>query len=284
MPTNTLSSAPRPSVRIGLALGGGFARGIAHAGVLQVLQEHRIPIHCMTGVSAGAVAAAAYASGTTPDEIAHAGCALRLADVGEWRPGRLGLVRNQCLTRFFSRLLQASEFEGMRIPLGVVATDFYTGAPVSLHGRGSVFDALRASCAFPGLFQPVRHGGRMLVDGAMSVQTPVELTRQLGATHVISVTLPPPTRDGLLGTLLGLLKRRFQRRSSRAEAASLARDADLVIAPDVSGVAWHAFGSGPLLVAAGREAARSALPVIRQWLRQAQADGDAAPVSPAVAA
>ena len=111
MPTHVTSIASPPPIRIGLALGGGFARGIAHAGVLKVFHDHHIPIHCITGVSAGAIAAAAYASGATPDEIASAGCSLRLADVGEWRPGRLGLVRNQCLTRFLGRLLKTSQFE-----------------------------------------------------------------------------------------------------------------------------------------------------------------------------
>jgi hypothetical protein len=89
-------------VRIGLALGGGFARGIAHAGVLQVLERHRIPIHCIAGISAGAIVAAAYASGTTPAEIAAVGCSMRFGDVGALRPGRLGLVRSACMGRFIA--------------------------------------------------------------------------------------------------------------------------------------------------------------------------------------
>src|SRR6266513_4421031 len=95
------SVAVRPSaVRIGLALGGGFARGIAHAGLLRALERHRIPIHCVAGVSAGALVAAAYASGTTANEIAHVGRSMRFGDVGRWRPGRLGLVSNAGMTRF----------------------------------------------------------------------------------------------------------------------------------------------------------------------------------------
>jgi NTE family protein len=262
MPTNTTSMSPRPPIRIGLALGGGFARGIAHAGVLKVFQQHQIPIHCVTGISAGAIAAAAYASGTTPDEIARAGCSLRLGDVGEWRPGRLGLVRNQCLTRFLARLLKTSRFEEMKIPLGVVATDFHTGDPVSFVGRGSVFEPLRASCAFPGLFQPVRHGGRVLVDGAVSVQIPAALARQLGATHVISVALAAPARGGLLSRALRVVAQRCQMSSDD----SWRRESDLVMTPDVSGVDWYGFASGPMMVAAGEAAARAALPIIQTWL------------------
>jgi NTE family protein len=283
MPTTTVSIASRRPIRIGLALGGGFARGIAHAGVLKVFEEHQIPIHCVTGISAGAIAAAAYASGATPDEIARAGCSLRLADVGEWRPGRLGLVRNQCLTRFLSRLLKVSEFERMRIPLGVVATDFHTGDAVSFFERGSVFDPVRASCAFPGLFQPVRQGGRLLVDGAMSLQTPAVLARQLGATHVVSVMLPAPTRDGLLGRLFGLVKRRFQRRHGRSNGV-YQQESDLVIAPRVGKVEWHAFGRGQMMVNAGEEAALAALPTIQEWLGEAQPASDPNAVPAPIAA
>jgi NTE family protein len=199
-----------PPVRIGLALGGGFARGIAHAGVLKVLDQHHIPIHCVTGVSAGSIVAAAYASGASPGEIARAGCSMRFRDVGRWRPGRLGLVGSERMNGFLKRLLKTYRFEEMRIPLGVLATDLSSGQSVPFAGSGTVFDAIRASCSYPGLFQPVRHHGRLLVDGAMSMEIPAALARQLGATHVISVHLPtggpgaPPTN------LFHVLNRCFQ--------------------------------------------------------------------------
>ena len=91
-PKRPIRVAPASPVRIGLALGGGIARGIAHAGVLKLIDQHRIPIHCVTGVSAGSIVAAAYASGATPDEIARAGCSMRFSDVGRWGLDRLGLV------------------------------------------------------------------------------------------------------------------------------------------------------------------------------------------------
>ena len=122
----------RAGVRVGLALGGGFARGIAHVGVLKVLEQHDIPIHCITGVSAGSIVAAAYASGATPDEIARAGCSMRFSDVGRWNLGRLGLVGSNRMHRFLERLLKTYRFEEMRIPLGVLATDLATGKSVPL--------------------------------------------------------------------------------------------------------------------------------------------------------
>jgi NTE family protein len=200
------SLATRPSaIRIGLALGGGFARGIAHAGLLRAFERNGIPIHCVAGVSAGAVVAAAYASGTTADEIASIGQSMRFSDVGHWRPGRLGLVSSAGMTRFLARLLKADRFEDMRLPLGVLATDLATGQPIVFSTAGSVADPLRASCAYPGLFHPVECRGRLLVDGAMSTGVPAALARQLGATHVhggvhgLALVLPESRRDARTG-------------------------------------------------------------------------------------
>src|SRR5436309_15501503 len=125
--------------RIGLALGGGFARGIAHAGVLEVFERYQIPIHCITGVSAGSIVAAAFASGASPAEIARAGCAMRFGDVARWSISRMGFVVSERMKRFLERLLKAYRFEEMRIPLGVLATDLATGDPVCLRDSGDVF-------------------------------------------------------------------------------------------------------------------------------------------------
>jgi NTE family protein len=256
--------APEPTVRIGLALGGGFARGIAHAGVLKVLEQHRIPIHCVTGVSAGSIVAAAYASGATPEEIARVGCSMRFGDVGRWSLGRLGLVGSERMNRFLTRLLKTDRFEEMRIPLGVLATDLSTGESVPFSESGSVFDPIRASCSYPGLFRPVRHRGQLLVDGAMSMGVPATLARQLGATHVISVPLPAAAPGALPSNALQVVNRCFQILQSRCED-SWRSETDLVIAPDVRGVDWHAFDRGPQLIEAGEAAAWAALPKIREW-------------------
>ena len=264
----SIRAAGRPGVegpiRIGLALGGGFARGIAHAGVLKVLEQHGIPVHCITGISAGAVVAAAYASGATSEEIARIGCSMRFGDVGRWSLGRLGLVESECMHGFLKRALKTYRFEEMRIPLGVLATDLATGEPVPFSETGSVFDPIRASCAFPGLFQPVLHDGRLLVDGAMSTGIGAALARQLGATHVISVPLPPGAPRTMPSNMLQVVNRCFQILQSRFEDIWRG-ETDLVIAPDVRGVDWHAFGRGPELVQAGEAAALAALPKIQEW-------------------
>lgn len=276
MPDAAVSMRPSPTaakrwptfespVRIGIALGGGFARGIAHAGVLKVLEAHHIPIHCITGISAGAVVAAAYASGATTEEITRAGCSMRFADVGRFSLGRMGLVGSERMDYFLGRLLKTHRFEDMCIPLGVVATDLSTGEPVPFTESGGVFEPIRASCAFPGLFQPVRHRGRLLVDGAMSMGIPSALARQLGATHVISVPLTPAPVCELPSNVIQVVNRCFQILQSRFED-SWRSETDLAIIPDVRGIDWHAFGRGPQLVEAGEAAALANLAKIKEWL------------------
>jgi NTE family protein len=254
--------------KIGLALGGGFARGIAHAGVLKVFEQRRIPIHCITGVSAGAIVASAFASGASADEITRTGCSLRFTDVARWTPGWMGLVASERMTSFLGRLLKAHRFEDMRIRLGVVATDLCTGETVCFRDSGDVFLAIRASCSYPGLFRPVRRDGRLLVDGAMSMEVPALLARQLGATHVISVHLPTQGPAMTPTNMFQVVNRCFQILQARTER-SWRDHSDLVIAPDVRGVEWDGFQRGPDLVRAGEAAALAALPGIEAWLGRA---------------
>jgi NTE family protein len=251
--------------KIGLALGGGFARGIAHAGVLAAFERHGVPIHCITGVSAGSIVAAAYASGATPQEIARAGCAMRFGDVARWSLCRMGFVVSERMKRFLERLLKAYRFEEMRIPLGVLATDVCTGQSVRFRDRGDVVLPIRASCSYPGLFQPVPYNGRMLVDGAISMEIPAALARHLGATHVISVHLPVQASDKLPTNVFQVVNRCFQIMQARTEE-SWRRESDLVVVPDVRRVEWDGFGCGEQMVKAGEEAAESAMGVIQGWL------------------
>jgi NTE family protein len=255
--------APAPP-RLGLALGGGFARGIAHAGVLRVFEQHGIPFHCITGVSAGAIVAAAYASGTTADEIARVGCAMRFRDVARWSICRMGFAGSDRMKQFLEGVLKAHCFEEMRTPLGVLATDLCTGEPVSFRDSGDVFLPVRASCSYPGLFQPVRLGDRLLVDGAMSVEIPALLARELGATHVISVSLPPPPCLRPPKDVLQVVRRCFQIMQRHSEAGWRGAS-DLVLTPDLKSIEWNGFESGPELVKAGEAAALAALPEIRSW-------------------
>ena len=251
--------------RIGLALGGGFARGLAHVGVLRVFEAHGIPIHCITGVSAGAIAAAAYASGATPDEIGAAGTSMRFGDVARWSICRMGFAASERMERFLRRLLKRYRFEEMPLPLGVVATDIITGEPVYFRGEGDVFLPIRASCAYPGLFRPVPYEDGMLVDGAMSMEVPAALARSLGATRVVSVHLPMQGRLVKPSNMFQVVNRCFQIMQARTEVG-WKEQSDVVIQPDVRGVEWDGFKSALSLIEAGERAAMEALPRITALL------------------
>ncbi len=260
--------------RIGLALGGGFARGIAHAGVLKIFEQHGIPLHCITGVSAGAIVAAAYASGTPAEEIARVGASMRFRHVARWSICRMGFMGSERMKRFLEGVLKVHRFEDMPMALGVLATDLCTGEPVSFRDTGDVFLPIRASCSYPGLFQPVPYGDRLLVDGAMSIEVPALLARQLGATHVISVSVPPPTCVRPPSDILQIVRRCFQIMQRHSERVW--RDAsDVILTPDLKSIDWNGFEAGPELVKAGEAAALDALPAIRAWLSPPAAAAEA---------
>src|SRR3954469_15710454 len=155
----TASSIPS----IGLALGGGFARGIVHIGVLKVLEEENIPISYIAGTSVGALIGAAYCSGVTTEELDSVATRVRFRDLARWTLSRYGFATNHRMIGFLNKLLKVKTFEELRIPLAVTATDFNTGEGV-IFRTGSLVDPVRASCAYPGVFLPVTIDGRMLVD------------------------------------------------------------------------------------------------------------------------
>ncbi len=257
--------APHAEPKIGLALGGGFARGIAHIGVLRVLDANHIPIHYIAGVSAGAIVAAAYASGVTPDEIGEAAARMKFSDVARWTLNWMGLMDGKRMESFLGRILKVNRFEHMRIPLAIVASDLITGKPVVFRDKGDVIMPVHASCAYPGLFLPVRYRDQCLVDGMISMDVPAMPLRRMGATQVISVALPIPAENVDPTNLLAVINRCFQVLTIRTEF-EWRRYSSAVIAPDVSDIGWDSFGSAQQLVEAGEHAARAALPAIRRWL------------------
>jgi NTE family protein len=250
--------------KIGLALGGGFARGIAHIGVLRVLEEHEIPIDFIAGTSVGALIAATYASGTSLEEMERQGYDTRFHDFGRWTLSRMGMASNDRLERYLHKFTPAEFFSQMKIPLSIVATDLMTGQSVHFTD-GEIGPALRASCAYPGLFLPVEFNGRILVDGFLTETVPAEAAREMGADVVIGVHLEP----GLLGSppqnTIEVISRSFS--IIQTAAAQLWHtDVDVLIEPEVHHIQWDEFVKTPLLVAAGEAATRAALPKIRAAL------------------
>jgi NTE family protein len=260
------NEGPRPGTpRIGIALGGGFARAIAHIGVLRVLERNEIPFHAISGVSAGSIVAAAYAAGANTHFIEEIARTMRFRDVARWTISLMGLAHTDRMIPFLGRLLKAGRFEQMRIPLAVVASDIISGKPVVFRGEGDAALAIRASCAYPGLFQPVRHQGYCLVDGYVTTEVPVNPLREMGADHIIAVHLPGPSGGFDPRNLFGVMNRCFQVMGKRLES-EWRNHSDLVIAPAVEHLAWDCFTSADEMIELGEKAALAALPTLEQWL------------------
>jgi len=250
--------------RLGLALGGGFARGIAHVGVLRAFERAKIPIHFISGVSAGSIVASAFASGSSSDEIEEVARKMRFSDVARWRISWQGLVGSDPMRKFLARVLKVFDFEKMQIPLAVVATDLTAGAPAVFRERGDVVMPIRASCSYPGLFQPVRHMNHCLVDGMIAMDVPAAPLRRMGATHVVSVALPTPTETVDPRNMLSVVTRCFQIMTARTES-QWRRHSNLVITPDVRDIGWDSFESAHLCIEAGERAAEAVIPQIARW-------------------
>ena len=255
------SSAPV----IGLALGGGFARGIAHIGVLRVLEEADIPVRIVTGTSVGALIGAIYCSGLSPAEMVEVAHNTRFTTFARWTLSRHGFASNDRMVTFLTRTLKVKTFEELVIPLGVSATDFNTGKGVVFHS-GSIIDPVRASCAYPGMFLPVEIRGRYLVDGMLSHPVPTRPLREMGADRVLAVHLkgtwanggPPRHLFDVIGQSFAI--------AQDAMAGLWKEAADLVIEPDVAGFAYDDFKRADDLIRVGELAMRKALPEVRKWL------------------
>jgi len=259
--------APRPG--IGLALGGGFARGFAHLGVLQVLEQNHIPISCIAGTSVGSILGAAYASGAPLARIIATCRTLRLRDIARWRVSRLGLASNHRLGDLIERVFEARQFEDLQIPMAVVATDLNSGEPVVLT-HGNLIDAIRASCAFPGLFEPVEIGTRCLADGGLVAPVPTRAARELGAAFVLGVSVG--MQDGYRGTPSNIFQvvSRAVTAAQKHQLEVWERHADLVLRPDVQSLAWDDFDRAEEAMEAGAAAAQSALPRLQKFLARAE--------------
>jgi len=262
------SSPPQPPPlrppRIGLALGGGAARGFAHIGVIQVLEEAGIRPDLVAGTSAGSLVAALYASGKDGAELARSALAMDESAIADWSfPGR-ALLRGEALARYVREQTGGRTIEQMRLPLGIVATDLDSGAPI-LFQRGDTGAAVRASSAVPALFQPVKIGSREYVDGGLVSPVPVRFARQMGAELVIAVDISQPPDGAPTGDLMKMLLQTFSIMARSINQFEL-RDAELVLRPRLDGIAGTDFSARQRAIQAGREAALAALPALRERL------------------
>jgi len=247
--------------RVGLALAGGFARGIAHIGVLRALQSAGIPIDFVAGTSVGALIGACYCAGVPLHDMQVIANATSFADFGRWTPSWLGLATNQRLEGYLARFTSVKTFEELTTPLAIAATDINAGVTV-YYTRGPIVPPLRGSCAYPGLFVPIQFENRTLVDGFLTSPVPVEGALLLGADVVIGVYLEA---GGLSNprTAADVISRSFTIIQRHADLA-WRQQADIIIEPDVKPFVWDDFTRTNDLVAVGEAATEAALPQIRE--------------------
>ncbi len=252
--------APRPP-RIGLALGGGAARGFAHIGVIQVLEEAGIQPSLVVGTSAGSVVAALYASGKDGPALAQLADGMDESTFADWAfPGR-GLIRGEALAKYVRDNTAGRSIEQMRLPLGIVATDLDNGQPI-LFQRGDPGVAVRASSAVPAVFQPVRIGTREYVDGGLVSPVPVRFAREMGAELVIAVDITALPDGNATGDAMRMLLQTFAIMGRSINHFEL-RDADVLLRPKLAGVSSADFASRKRSIQAGRDAMLAALPDLR---------------------
>lgn len=252
--------------RLGLALGGGAARGFAHVGVIQVLERNGIRPDLVVGTSAGSLVAALYASGMDGAALERAALSMDEATLTDWMLPLMsrGMLRGEALARYVRQAVGGRLLQDMSPPLGVLATDLATGQGVVFR-RGDAAQAVRASSAVPGVFAPVAIAGREYVDGGLVAPVPVSQARAMGAEVVLAVDISADPQGNDASGMLGLLLQTtaiMGQSINRYELAS----AELVLRPALSGVGSADFAARQRSIEAGRAAMQAALPRLRAEL------------------
>ncbi|MEY3886201.1 MAG: family protein RssA [Pseudomonadota bacterium] len=257
---------PPKVLHLGLALGGGAARGFAHVGVIQVLEEAGIQPELVVGTSAGSLVAALYASGKNSAQLKRIAETMEEAEITDWMMPILnrGALRGEALARYVNSQVNGRLIEQMKLPLGIVATDLHSGEPV-LFRRGNTGAAVRASSAVPAVFQPVKIGTREYVDGGLVAPVPVRQARDMGANVVIAVDISTDPEGSPASDTFQILMQTFNIMGKSLNTVLL-KDADVVVKPALMGVKSADFAARRRSIEAGREAMLKQLPRLKEIL------------------
>ncbi|MEI6483098.1 MAG: patatin-like phospholipase family protein [Betaproteobacteria bacterium] len=264
----TTPPPPKKIPKLGLALGGGAARGFAHIGVLQVLEEEGIKPSLVVGTSAGSVVASFYASGKTGQQLQWLADTMDETQFTDWAnpfSGR-GILRGEALGKYINSQLNGMKIEDMKLPLGIVATDLRTGDGI-LFRRGDVATAVRASSAVPSVFEPVQIAGKDYVDGGLVSPVPVRYARQMGADLVLAVDISSRPEDAKTTDMLKVLLQTFSIMGKSISQLELAQ-ADVVVRPALPEIGSTEFSARKKSIEAGRAAMKQAMPQLRALLAQ----------------
>jgi NTE family protein len=251
-------------LRIGLALGGGVARGLAHIGVLSVLESAGVPIDCLAGTSMGAIIGASYCAGLTIADLRQIAARTGWFQVSSLLPSASGLITFKKMERWVEDNIGDFDIRDLAIPFAAVASDVLSGERIVL-SEGRLCTAIRASCSVPGFAPPVEINGRMLVDGGITDNIPADVARLLGADYVIGVDVFTPVlrrRLGPLGQGLAAIETLVR------HAGQGSNECDCLIVPKMEGRSYFRFSEYKRYIALGEEAALENLPSILQVLEQ----------------
>ena len=268
--TQPALSSSAPPVRIGIALGGGAAKGFAHIGVIKMLEANGFAPAVVSGTSAGSVVGALYASGMNAFEMQEKAVALDEAKIRDLQLSSGGLVLGQKLEDYVNEQVRRKPLEQMAKPFVVVATRLEDGER-TVFARGNTGQAVRASSSVPGVFQPVTIGKYHFVDGGIVSPVPVDAARQLGADIVIAVDISNKARGQTPGDMLGTLGQSIAIMGQKLGQAELAR-ADVVIRPQVLDIGSADFSQRANAILEGEKAALAVMPQIRERVAQLQAE------------
>ncbi len=262
----------RTRLRIGLALGGGMARGCAHVGVLRELERHDIPIDLVAGTSVGSLIGGAYAAGLSPDQIEQIALNIQWSDLGRFAVSKLGFYNSERTEEFIRRKFPVTSFDKCRLPFGAVATDIQSGKPV-VFTEGELPLAIRASCALPVYYTPVLVNGRMMVDGGLVGHIPASVVRTMGADFVIAIDVNSQHEPIPQPTHMLTIMAQSMAVMGRSSVNYLTKDADLVIRPEIKHVRPDDLSKAAEMIAAGEAAVRQMMPRLNELLMPKKREG-----------
>jgi NTE family protein len=254
---------------VGLALGGGAARGFAHIGVIKALESNGIVPDLVVGTSAGSLVGALYAAGNNGNALQKMAIDMDESAISDWSvpffSGPTGMLKGEGLQNYVNRAVQGQPIEKLKIPFGAVATDLKSGQPI-LFRRGNTGAAVRASSSVPGVFKPVRIGAIDYVDGGLVSPVPASFARKMGADFVIAVNISVQPEVQPASGAFEILLQTFAIMGQSLNQYEL-KQADIVIRPELATMKGNDFQNRSVAIAAGERAALSAMPELRKRLQ-----------------
>ena len=268
----TPAPLPPKKIKIGLALGGGAARGFAHIGVIKALEAQGIYPEIVVGTSAGAVVGSMYAAVNSGFQLQKTAMEMDEATISDWALPLFGkssgVLKGEALQTYVNKAVKNVPMEKLKLKFGAVATDLANGQPI-LFARGNTGQAVRASSSVPSVFQPVTIGGHQYVDGGLVAPVPVRFAREMGADFIIAVNISTQTDAQAAVSSLEVLLQTFSIMGQRLNHYEL-KDADIVIQPALGKMGGNDFAGRNRAIMAGEEAAAAVMPQIKAKLLKAR--------------